>query len=577
MRAIGSVVGVTLTALLGASWSSARAQTFNVETFRPAKSTSAAFSQDVADVLGRGDVNAGLVLDYAHAPLVLRDLGTNQVLPGGQLISGRLVSHLVAAIGFADVVELGVRAPIVLYQDGNLALLHPGSSLGTTTMGDLSLGAKAALVGRPHRDGFELALAADLDLPTGSAGDYAGDGGLGLRPRLVAGLKSGGLQVALNAGYAARPRRVVAAGDFTMDDQALGGLALSYAVIPGSLWALGEAAFAHVLGAPDGLRDTPGAAVGGVRYAVAGPWVLQAGVGAGLATGPGTPDVRGILSFAYAPNVRPRAAPVVAVATAAAPPPPPRDTDHDGVPDASDKCPKDPEDKDGFQDQDGCPDPDNDDDGVPDAADKCPGDAEDKDGFQDEDGCPDPDNDGDGVADAADKCPKEAEVLNGFEDEDGCPDKGLVTLKGNELETLTPVLFKTDRARVRHAFRPDLDAIAAFLKAHPELGRCAVEGHTDGEGPEDWNAQLSLERAKAVVKYLVEKGVDATRLVAIGKGGALPWSSNQTEAGRAANRRVVFHIEGVTDEQKRRQLEIQKERALKRTGASPAKGDAGAR
>ena len=84
------------------------------------------------------------------------------------------------------------------------------------------------------------------------------------------------------------------------------------------------------------------------------------------------------------------------------------DADKDGIIGTADKCPKEAEDKDGFQDDDGCPDPDNDGDGIPDAADKCPNEAEDKDNFQDDDGCPDPDNDNDGVPDAADKCPDRA-------------------------------------------------------------------------------------------------------------------------------------------------------------------------
>ncbi|MCP3057664.1 OmpA family protein [Myxococcus sp. K38C18041901] len=157
------------------------------------------------------------------------------------------------------------------------------------------------------------------------------------------------------------------------------------------------------------------------------------------------------------------------------------DSDGDGVLDKDDPCPDQAEDKDGFQDEDGCPDPDNDNDGVLDANDKCPnepgvlenqgcpalaptdrdGDGindnldkcpdqpEDKDGFQDEDGCPDldndndgvvdtqdkcpnepgpiqnlgcPDRDNDGVNDAQDKCPDEPEDKDGFQDEDGCPD-----------------------------------------------------------------------------------------------------------------------------------------------------------
>ncbi len=101
---------------------------------------------------------------------------------------------------------------------------------------------------------------------------------------------------------------------------------------------------------------------------------------------------------------------------------PPQDTDKDGIPDDLDKCPNEPEDKDGFEDSDGCPDLDNDGDGIPDDKDKCPNQAEDKDGFQDDDGCPDPDNDKDGIPDAQDKCPNQPETRNGYKDDDGCPD-----------------------------------------------------------------------------------------------------------------------------------------------------------
>jgi outer membrane protein OmpA-like peptidoglycan-associated protein len=584
MRILGTVLAV-LAALVPLP---ARAQSFNAETLRPVISTSAGFSQDTAGVLGAGVLNAGLTLDYARNPLVVRDLVTNEVLPNGGVISNRLAGHVGAAFGLGGIVEARIHLPVVLFQDGNPGVLSPGSSLGTTTLGDLSVGAKASLVGRPGQDGFKLALAADVDLPTGSAANFAGDGGVSFRPRLIAGVELGRLQAALTAGYAVRPRQAVVAGDFTMDDQVLGGALLTYAVIPQSLWTLGEAAFTHVVGAKDGLRDTPGQALAGARYALPGPWMLQGGVGFGLVAGPGTPDVRGLVSFAYAPNLHgaPTPAPAPEAPPPAPPPPPKPDADRDGIFDSADKCPKEPEDKDGFEDEDGCPDPDNDKDGIPDAKDQCATEAEDKDGFEDEDGCPDPDNDKDGVLDGADKCPKEAEVINGFKDEDGCPDKAIIVLKGNELETLTPVLFNTDRARVRHAFRPGLDAIATFLQSHPEIGRCAIEGHTDAEGPAEWNAKLSLDRAKAVAAYLISKGVDPARVIAIGQGGALPWASNQTEEGRAANRRVLFHIEGVSEEQKNREIEIQKERALKKTGAkrqedappkSPSSNDGGAK
>lgn len=101
----------------------------------------------------------------------------------------------------------------------------------------------------------------------------------------------------------------------------------------------------------------------------------------------------------------------------------PEDSDLDGIVDDLDKCPLVAEDKDGFQDSDGCVDLDNDGDGIPDLKDTCVNEAEDYDQFKDDDGCPDPDNDGDGVLDATDKCPDKPETKNGYLDDDGCPDE----------------------------------------------------------------------------------------------------------------------------------------------------------
>lgn len=99
------------------------------------------------------------------------------------------------------------------------------------------------------------------------------------------------------------------------------------------------------------------------------------------------------------------------------------DRDGDGMSDVRDQCPDDPEDLDGFEDADGCPDLDNDGDGIADVDDMCPSAAEDRDGFEEEDGCPDPDNDQDGIPDFDDHCPNEPETMNGFDDYDGCPDR----------------------------------------------------------------------------------------------------------------------------------------------------------
>jgi OOP family OmpA-OmpF porin len=208
------------------------------------------------------------------------------------------------------------------------------------------------------------------------------------------------------------------------------------------------------------------------------------------------------------------------------------DSDGDGIPDAQDKCPKEPEDKDGFQDEDGCPDPDNDGDGIPDATDKCPNEAEDKDGFQDDDGCPDPDNDNDGIPDAADKCPDQAETKNGYQDDDGCPDELPAAVQG----VLGPVAiaFKGQTADFAGSTAA-LDKIAKALTdtkdAHVEIG-----AHTDDVAPKGKftdNTVLSQARADAIKAYLVKKGVADTQLSATGYGSARPLEEPSALKGAA--------------------------------------------
>ena len=144
------------------------------------------------------------------------------------------------------------------------------------------------------------------------------------------------------------------------------------------------------------------------------------------------------------------------------------------------------EDKDGFKDDDGCPDPDNDLDQVPDAQDRCPTSAEDKDGFQDDDGCPDPDNDEDGVLDAADACPTAAETIDGTGRRRRLPGAG---------RALAGELGGRPRARrsAGHASPPGSAELGAELEARGGDGGAArarrappetviVEGYPDRAG-----------------------------------------------------------------------------------------------
>ncbi len=221
---------------------------------------------------------------------------------------------------------------------------------------------------------------------------------------------------------------------------------------------------------------------------------------------------------------------------------PPADRDGDGVVDPEDQCPDDPEDADGYEDADGCPESDNDADGLLDADDSCPVDPEDKDDFEDEDGCPDLDNDSDGIPDEADQCLLEAEVLNGVDDEDGCPDEGIIEMVDNRVVLDETVIFDLGRARVRSRAKPVIRAVVNLWRAHPDWQRLRVEGHADARGPEQLNVNLSARRAKNVVKALVEAGIPTGIIVAKGLGSSQPRDLRKTDEAYQRNRRVEFVV-----------------------------------
>jgi OOP family OmpA-OmpF porin len=216
------------------------------------------------------------------------------------------------------------------------------------------------------------------------------------------------------------------------------------------------------------------------------------------------------------------------------------DNDGDGIPDALDKCPNEPEDKDGFQDEDGCPDPDNDGDGIPDVLDKCPNEPEDKDGFQDEDGCPDPDNDGDGIPDVRDKCPNEPETFNNYQDEDGCPDEVPAEVK-KFTGVIEGINFKTGSSEILAGSYVLLDRAVKVLQDYPDVN-LEISGHTDSRGKADYNRDLSQRRADSVKTYFVQRGIASTRLQSIGYGPTRPIADNKTSSGRATNRRTEFRL-----------------------------------
>ena len=213
-----------------------------------------------------------------------------------------------------------------------------------------------------------------------------------------------------------------------------------------------------------------------------------------------------------------------------------QDTDEDRVMDSRDQCVVVPEDRDGYQDDDGCPDPDNDLDGIPDEKDKCIDDPEDPDGYKDEDGCPDPDNDFDQTPDIEDNCPNEA----GPPAENGCPREYTdVVITDTHIKINQKIHFEYNKSKIRSVSYPILNTVARVLKDFPNIA-IRIEGHTDSRGSGSYNKKLSNNRAKSVRTYLIGQGIDSSRMTSIGYGEDRPIASNRTKEGRAQNRRVEF-------------------------------------
>ena len=220
------------------------------------------------------------------------------------------------------------------------------------------------------------------------------------------------------------------------------------------------------------------------------------------------------------------------------------DTDEDGILDSHDKCIFEPEDLDGFEDEDGCPEADNDRDGVADDYDKCPNIK----GTQD-DGCPSKlevqnvaeniDLDNDGIPNALDQCPEDAETFNNYNDYDGCPDEIPEELK-NLIGIQTAIQFETDTADLKPKSIPELQTIAELLLQYPTT-QIIVEGHTDRKGTAKHNQRLSDRRATAVRNWIIGQGVGKSRILTKGYGFREPIASNETEDGRAQNRRVEIN------------------------------------
>ncbi|MDP2304881.1 MAG: OmpA family protein [Pseudomonadota bacterium] len=516
-----------------------------------------------------GAVYGGLGLVYAHDPLVQTFAdGTTE-----SVVTDSFATRLAVGYTLLGKVRLALDLPLYPYVGGGPDAAFNGVSSGDARLRGvirIPLGEDAPV---------DLAVIPMFSLPTGEPSAYTGTGGVGGGLAAAAGVHlTDKLDLVANLGFRANKSS-------ELGEQVLGsgldmGLGGTYALGPALSVGLELDGTVDVLGGLGPWTDNPFELHAYGRYGRDSGVQAMLGLGTGLVGGVGAPDVRVIGGIGYR----------------AAGKEPIYDIDEDGIFDDVDACVEVPEDKDGFEDTDGCPEADNDKDGIADTADACPNDAEDIDQFEDSDGCPDPDNDKDGVLDGDDECPLEPGTVGdkGCPDQDadtlidkvdacpeeagpvntkgcpdrdgdrvpdkrdkcpdepadprvdpersdGCPKRVFVTV--DRIEILEKIYFDTNKTTIKRQSYPLLEEIASVLNGNPDIRMVEVAGHTDSVGNDSANLKLSQGRAESVVKYLTTTGkVDPARLTGVGYGEARPLETNDTEAGRGNNRRVEFVI-----------------------------------
>jgi outer membrane protein OmpA-like peptidoglycan-associated protein len=575
--------GALLCALGATAAAPAAAQSFEVNRFRPAPLVRDGFAVDGADTSGHLKLDAALNVDYARAPLKL-------LLANGDdysVIAEQLALHASVALGLSERAAIFAGAPLNLVMEGNeppagiSTRLPPADDAG---LGDAHAGLRVRLLGT-RDDAAMLGLQVVGFFPLASVDDsqlYSGDDGLGVEQQLLFQLNLGVVAVRANAGVRFRPEQSLPSVE--IGNELTYGLGAEVGLAERRLRLIADAFGASFLDDLGGDAESPVELLFGLKYKHDAGFHFGLAAGPGINAGVGTPELRGVATLGMAsPERRDRDGDGLEDDADQCPRAaedkdgfgdhdgcPDADNDGDGIADAADRCILQPEDADRFEDRDGCPDLDNDKDGIADRGDRCPGDPEDTDDFEDQDGCPDPDNDGDGRADHEDDCPSDAEDADGHEDGNGCPDpdndrdgvpdesdrcpndpgdaadQGCPKVRVDEskgtIEILERVEFAPGKDVILAISEGLLQQVKAAIEQHPEIARVRIEGHTDSVGKDARNLQLSKRRARSVVRWLVNAGVGAQRMEAVGCGETRPIADNESDDGRQTNRRVEFHI-----------------------------------
>ena len=447
-----SAAGLSLmsaTALAQTTPSKAQDGSFSTQKFEPAPGTKNFLSVEGLRMDGHWGWSVGLAFDYAKNPFVVVSCATktnckdpNATQATNTTVIGDMFTwNLLAAVSPVPRLQVGLRVPLTYVNgEGIDATTGRGAKDGLKKfgMGDAMLEAKVRLFGGAQ-DPYVIGIGGDLSFPTGSA--TGGEGSyLGNSSPVTGGLRAIFDGEAGRWAFGANLRGVLRQSA-TLGTTTIGpvdfryGAGLGFRISP-IFRILGEGYGSTQFQSKNGTNTLEIDGAFEIKP-LETPLIFRVGGGAGVLQGVGVPDARAIATVTFAHEVG--------------------DQDGDGIPDNVDKCPTIAEDKDQFEDDDGCPDPDNDQDGIPDLSDKCPNQPETVNGFMDDDGCPDEiadrdkdgipdkddkcpdeggkgvinrpgpnygclDTDKDGIPDRDDKCPTQAEDTDGFEDTDGCPD-----------------------------------------------------------------------------------------------------------------------------------------------------------
>lgn len=474
-----SELAIALVVLVSAG--AASAQGFDGQRYDPPAGAAGGLAVERPIVPRHLGFSFGLVGNYSYEAVVLRDRA-------GGTIYGRALEHalsfdLLASIGLGNFAELALDLPLHAIYQGDSSAAGATASPG---LGDLRVVPKLAFSSRGAVN-FAFGAAVPFTVPTGNPGALRGDGSVTLNPQLLLGLRGRSWGFSANAGFRYRPNGPALN---VMGNELTFGAAFQMPLLPRSdlLDLMVEATSSFFLTPNTQAANLPVEVFAGVGIKPHPDWTIDVGGAGGITRGLGDPLFRVILGIRYNPN----------------PATDYKDSDNDGVGDSTDRCPRQPEDQDGFDDDDGCPDNDNDRDGVPDDRDECPDEAEGRAG-----------------------------------DGDGCPE-GEAYYEGGRIRLKGKILFETGSSRIKPKSMRLVARVAAIMKEHPDIRRVRVEGHTDEVGPAMSNKTLSEHRAESVRKAIISHGVAPGRVTAAGYGESRPIAPNKSAAGRARNRRVEF-------------------------------------